>query len=60
MLAKERAAIGRHGKNDLVLVDSLVSRNHCLIEKRDGDSWALVDLGSSFGTFVNEERVNGA
>src|SRR5205823_3422062 len=46
VVTRVRASIGRHGKSDLVLADSLVSRNHCLIEKRDGESWALVDLGS--------------
>jgi diguanylate cyclase (GGDEF)-like protein len=47
--------IGRDPACDLVLTDGLVSSRHALIEDR-GDSWALVDLGSTNGTSVNGEK----
>ena len=33
-----------------------ISRNHCKIEK-SGEGWIIVDLGSSYGTFVNGIKV---
>jgi pSer/pThr/pTyr-binding forkhead associated (FHA) protein len=47
--------VGRDPDVDLVLTDALVSSRHALIEDR-GDSWALVDLGSTNGTTVNGEK----
>ena len=47
--------IGRDPDVELVLTDALVSSRHALIEDR-GDSWALVDLGSTNGTTVNGEK----
>jgi two-component system cell cycle response regulator len=49
-------AIGRDPASGLPLVDRDVSWNHALIEDR-GDAWAIVDLNSRHGTFVNDERV---
>jgi diguanylate cyclase (GGDEF)-like protein len=47
--------IGRDPECDLVLTDALVSSRHAMLEDR-GDSWALVDLGSTNGTSVNGEK----
>jgi len=47
--------IGRDPDVDLVLADALVSSRHALLEDR-GDSWTLVDLGSTNGTTVNGEK----
>ena len=44
--------LGRHPDCDLTLSDPLVSSNHARIEDR-GDSWTLVDLGSTNGTRVD-------
>src|SRR5262249_46751627 len=41
--------IGRDPACDLVLRDALVSSRHALLEDR-GDSWTLIDLGSTNGT----------
>src|SRR5688572_26264474 len=46
--------LGRHPDCDLVLTDPLISSYHARIEDR-GDSWTLVDLGSTNGTRVNGE-----
>lgn len=51
--------IGRDPDAGLTLTDSLASWHHARLEDR-GDSWTLVDLGSTNGTFVNGERVNEA
>jgi adenylate cyclase len=51
-------AIGR-GDGCAVMLDSRsVSRLHALIQKRDSGEYALVDLGSRNGSFVNTRRVS--
>ena len=51
-------AIGR-GDGCAVMLDSRsVSRLHALIQRRDGGDYALVDLGSRNGCFVNGQRVS--
>ncbi len=49
-------AIGRAPDNDLVLNDGQVSRRHALLF-RAGEAIFLKDCGSSFGTYVNQEKV---
>ena len=49
--------VGREG--DVVLDDSEVSRRHATLSF-DGTSVTVADLGSTNGTFVNEERVDAA
>src|SRR4051794_27873533 len=50
-------AIGR-GDGCAVMLDSRsVSRLHALIQRRDAGEFALVDLGSRNGSFVNGQRV---
>ena len=48
--------VGRDPEAGLTLTDALVSWHHASIEDR-GDSWSVVDLDSTNGTFVNGERV---
>jgi diguanylate cyclase (GGDEF)-like protein len=48
--------IGRHPDCALILSDPLISSFHARVEDR-GDSWTLVDLGSTNGTRVNGERA---
>ncbi|HHH30017.1 MAG TPA: GGDEF domain-containing protein [Polyangiaceae bacterium] len=50
--------IGRSGRADLTLRDKRISSRHCRIEDR-GDSFALIDLGSTNGTSVNGAAVHG-
>ncbi len=49
--------IGRDPGADVALTDAQVSWHHAIIEDR-GDGWALIDLGSTNGTSVNNERVS--
>jgi adenylate cyclase len=51
-------SLGRHPSNSIQLLDKIVSKEHCIIEKR-GDVFVLRDLGSLNGTYVNGERVAG-
>ncbi len=48
--------IGRTSSNQLVLDDGLVSRHHASIQ-RIGDSFWVIDLGSSNGTFLNGQQI---
>ncbi|MCH4248125.1 MAG: FHA domain-containing protein [Acinetobacter populi] len=49
--------IGRHQQADIVLQAAHVSRRHAaLLLKEDGSLW-IQDLGSSNGTFVNNQQV---
>src|SRR6185503_7273422 len=50
--------LGRHPTNSIQLLDKIVSKEHCIIERR-GSALVLRDLGSLNGTYVNGERVNG-
>lgn len=51
--------LGRQSDNDLVLLDSRISRRHASILK-DGDSYVLEDAGSRHGTFVNGKKVEAS
>jgi adenylate cyclase len=51
-------SLGRHPTNTVQLLDKIVSKEHCIIEKR-GPRFVLRDLGSLNGTYVNGERVQG-
>lgn len=48
--------IGRQEGNHILLVDNQVSRQHARLECTQSECF-LVDLGSSNGTYLNEEKV---
>lgn len=56
-LSEEQATIGRSAGNDLVLADPEVSRRHARIVRR-ADGYAVEDIGSTNGTFVNNQRIS--
>ncbi len=49
-------SIGRDPSNQISLLDSLVSRRHCLV-RRDGEGFLIEDLESRNSTFVNNVPV---
>jgi len=51
--------IGRTQDNDIIINDIKVSRNHVQIVQGDNGNFSIVDLGSTNGTFVNEQRITG-
>jgi predicted component of type VI protein secretion system len=58
-LEDERVTLGRDDTNQICLIDDdAVSGMHAVLE-RYSSGWALRDLGSRNGTFVNGERVTG-
>ena len=58
-LGGTRVVIGRSRECDIVMADPNVSRQHAEL-RREGDGWAVVDLGSTNGIKVNGRRVDGA
>jgi pSer/pThr/pTyr-binding forkhead associated (FHA) protein len=55
-LSEESIQIGRGARNDIVIIDNEVSREHCRLIRREY-GYELFDLDSSNGTFVNGQRV---
>jgi pSer/pThr/pTyr-binding forkhead associated (FHA) protein len=55
-LAGERTTIGRMAGSDIELKDPGASREHAEI-RRTRDGYAVVDLGSTNGTMVNNATV---
>lgn len=51
--------VGREGAADIQVDEPLVSRNHARLEKR-GESWVVLDLGSTNYTRVNGNRIGEA
>jgi len=49
--------IGRGSKNDIIIHDNEISREHCRLVRSGADDYTLEDMNSSNGTFVNAQRV---
>ena len=59
--SKGRMVIGSDAERaDLVLEGQGVDALHCAVGHLKDGGWALKDLGSDFGTFINGERVSSA
>ncbi|HYU59321.1 MAG TPA: FHA domain-containing protein [Solirubrobacterales bacterium] len=54
----DQLTLGRGDDNDVVLGDERASRHHARIRRSDG-SFAIEDLGSRNGTYLNGERLDG-
>ncbi|MET0341695.1 MAG: GGDEF domain-containing protein [Polyangiales bacterium] len=56
VLGNETLRIGRERGNQIVLQSDSVSRRHCRIDRRK-TNWFIKDLGSTNGTYVNDDLV---
>ena len=57
LLDSESTTAGRHPSSDIFLDDVTVSRRHAEFV-RSGDGFAVRDVGSLNGTYVNRERID--
>jgi pSer/pThr/pTyr-binding forkhead associated (FHA) protein len=55
-IQSNRISIGRSNRNDIIVPDEALSRQHCVIEKID-DEIFITDLGSANGVFISEQRI---
>lgn len=55
-LDRPQLSLGRGAQNDVVLDDDNVSRQHVRLE-RTAEGWQVVDLGSTNGTFLGDNRL---
>ncbi len=51
--------VGRGADNEIVLDGDSVSRRHAQFERK-GENWYLSDVGSTNGTYCNDEQIQGA
>ena len=59
LLDQDVTTAGRHPDSDIFLDDVTVSRRHVEF-RRDGSGFAVFDVGSLNGTYVNRERIDSA
>ncbi len=59
LLDKDLTTVGRHPESDIFLDDVTVSRRHAEFHRRD-DGFAVRDVGSLNGTYLNRERIDEA
>lgn len=55
-IARTPFTLGRQSDQDLVMLDSRISRHHAQIIQKD-DGYAIEDMGSRHGTFVNNQQI---
>ncbi len=56
-LVQKENFLGRAKESDVYLQDSRVSRTHCKICHIEGSGWEIIDLESTYGVFVNGNKV---
>ncbi len=56
-IAKHQFTIGRNADNDIVLNDPLVSRYHMVIQADQNGVVRIIDLNSTNGVLVNENKL---
>ena len=58
-VAGDRFLVGRGSDCELTLADSEASRRHALLRPQPDGSVVLEDLGSTNGTYLDQQRVQG-
>ncbi len=51
--------LGRDPEADISIPSDRISRRHCQLEQTPDGMFVIMDLGSSNGTLVNQERIAG-
>ena len=57
LLDAQEVTVGRNPDSDIFLDDVTVSRKHATF-RREGDGYAVADVGSLNGSYVNRERID--
>ena len=57
-LTKARTVFGRGDEADVRVPVSKISRTHCAVSMTEAGDLSVEDLGSSNGTFVNQEKIS--
>ncbi len=57
-VGKKPVLIGRSKEASFRLTDRMISRRHCIIKPTRDEYYEVEDVGSSNGTYVNEERIS--
>lgn len=60
LLDSDEVSSGRHPNSDIFLDDVTVSRRHAIFKRIDGGGYAMQDVGSLNGTYVNGEITDSA
>ncbi|OBF57938.1 oxoglutarate dehydrogenase inhibitor [Mycobacterium sp. 852002-50816_SCH5313054-b] len=60
LLDRPVTSAGRHPDSDILLDDVTVSRRHVEFRLDEGGNWAVADVGSLNGTYVNRQPVDSA
>ncbi|MGA9716446.1 MAG: FHA domain-containing protein, partial [Aeromicrobium sp.] len=58
LLDSDAVTVGRHPSSDIFLDDISVSRRHATFDRGE-TGYAVTDLGSLNGTYVNRDRIDG-
>ncbi|MEN8240999.1 MAG: FHA domain-containing protein [Chloroflexota bacterium] len=58
-IMKNELTIGRDINNEITINDSEISRRHCRLVMAE-DSYIIEDLGSTNGTWINDQRLAGS
>jgi hypothetical protein len=58
LIQKTETAIGRYEQSDIFILDSGISRHHAVLSLQ-GSNYVIKDLGSTNGTFINDQRIAG-
>ncbi|OBG26354.1 FHA domain-containing protein [Mycobacterium sp. E3198] len=60
LLDRAVTSAGRHPDSDILLDDVTVSRRHAEFRLDEDGNWAVADVGSLNGTYVNRQPVDSA
>ncbi len=59
-LARDIVVVGRDETADLTVTRASISRRHAELRRGDEGAWLVADMGSTNGTFLNDEEVDDA